>query len=93
MAALKAKTTNKHLLKKGFKQVEGDHHWFEFWHNGIYITRTKTSHNDQDIHDKLISLMSKQCKVSSIFFKQFAKCEKSKEEYIAELITNNIIQI
>jgi predicted RNA binding protein YcfA (HicA-like mRNA interferase family) len=91
MAVLKAKTTIKHLTKKGFTQFEGDHHWFEFWHNGVFITRTKTSHNDQDIHDKLIGLMSKQCRVSSSFFKDFATCKKSKEEYIAELQSNNVI--
>ncbi len=91
MAVLSAKDTNKNLLKKGFVKYEGDHNYFEFWHNGILTTRTKTSHNNQDIGDSLIGAMSKQCKVSKEFFKQFARCEKSKDDYVAELKINRII--
>lgn len=91
MASLKGKTTNQNLLKKGFIKSNGDHHYFEFWHNGIFITRTKTSHNDQDIYDSLIGSMAKQCKVSNGFFKDFAKCKKSREDYIKELKANHII--
>lgn len=92
MAVLKGKTTNQSLLKKGFVKTDGDHHFFEFWHDGIFITRTKTSHDNQDISDGLISAMSKQCKVSGNFFKAFAKCDKSKAEYIIELKKNGIIE-
>ena len=92
MAVLNAKDTNKNLLKKGFAKYEGDHNYFEFWHNGIFITKTKTSHNNQDIGDSLIGAMSKQCKVSKDFFRQFARCEKSKDDYVAELIATGIIE-
>lgn len=85
MASLKAKDTESNLLKKGFTRYHGDHRFFEFIHDGVFITKTKTSHNSQDINDPLISLMSQQCKVSAGFFKAFAKCTKSKEEYIDEL--------
>jgi len=91
MAVLNAKDTNKNLLKKGFIKYEGDHNYFEFWHKGILITRTKTSHNNQDIGDSLIGAMSKQCKVSKEFFKQFARCEQSKDEYVTELKANGIL--
>ena len=91
MAVLKAKDTNKNLLKKGFVKYEGDHNYFEFWHKGVLTTRTKTSHNNQDIGDALIGAMSKQCKVSKDFFKEFARCEKSKDDYIAQLIESGII--
>ena len=91
MASLKGRATNRNLLKKGFQKSNNDHHWFEFWHKGIFVTKTKTSHNDQDIYDSLIISMSKQCKVSKDFFKKFAKCEKSKDDYVKELEANKII--
>jgi len=91
MAVLSAKDTNKNLLKKGFVKYEGDHNYFEFYHNDIFITKTKTSHNNQEIGDPLISAMSKQCKVSKDFFKQFARCEKSQEDYVKESKANGII--
>lgn len=92
MAALNGKTTNQNLLKKGFIKSNGDHNYFEFWYKEKFIVRTKTSHNAQDISDSLISAMSKQCKVGTSFFKEFAKCKKSQEDYINELISNKIIQ-
>jgi len=92
MASLNGKNTNKNLLKKGFAKYNNDHNYFEFWHNGMLVTRTKTSHNSQDITDGLISAMSKQCKVSKDFFKKFAKCEKSQDEYISELVINGILE-
>ena len=91
MATQKGKTTNKNLLKKGFTKTEGDHNYFEFWHEGKLITKTKTSHNNQDIYDGLIIVMSKQCKVGKDFFKEFAKCNKSQDDYIDELKNQNII--
>lgn len=91
MAVLKGKSTNKNLLKKGFLEAPGDHSYFEFWHNGVFITRTRTSRNDQDIDDYLIAAMGKQCKVDKNFFKAFAKCDKSQRDYINELKKNKII--
>lgn len=93
MAALNGKETNQALKNKGFVESPGDHHYFEFWHNGVFITKTKTSRNNQDIYDGLISAMSKQCRVSSGFFKEFAKCTKTKADYIAELITGGHILV
>lgn len=91
MAVLDGKNTQKNLLKKGFQLSESHHHFFEFWHNGILVTKTKTSHNNQDITSGLISAMSLQCKVSNEFFKKFARCEKSKDDYVAELKKSKII--
>ena len=93
MAALKGKATNQSLLSKGFTEAPGDHKYFEFWYKGVFITRTKTSHSHQDISDGLISAMSKQCRVSSNFFKEFAKCNKNEQDYVDELIKNGIILI
>lgn len=91
MAALDGKKTNRNLKKKGFTEVTGDHNFFEFWHNGKLVTKTKTSHNGQEIHDGLIKAMSKQCGVKKEFFIEFAKCDRSKDEYINELKKNGII--
>lgn len=92
MASLKGKKTNQSLLKKGFAKAEGDHHVFEFWHNDIFITKTKTSHNSQDINDYLIKAMSNQCKVDKEFFIEFVRCTKSKDDYIDKLIENGTIK-
>ena len=92
MSILKANKTISNLLKKGFIKYENDHHFFEFWYNGNLVLKTKTSHNNQDIGDTLISTMCKQCKVSKEFFIKFARCEKSKDDYVAELKLRNIIE-
>ena len=92
MASLKGKKTVQSLLKKGFIQSDNDHHFFEFWHNGVFITKTKTSHNNQDINDHLIKAMSNQCRVDKMFFQEFAKCTKSKQDYIDKLIANGTIK-
>lgn len=92
MASLKGKKTTQNLLKKGFTKSEGDHHFFEFWHNGVLITKTRTSHNSQDINDHLIKAMSSQCRVDKDFFQEFAKCTKSKDDYIDKLTYNGIIK-
>ncbi|TZF84059.1 hypothetical protein FW774_11490 [Pedobacter sp. BS3] len=91
MAVLKDKKTRQNLLKKGFVNSDSHHHFYEFWHNGTLIAKTRTSHNGQDIDDYLIKSMSQQCKVDKDFFKAFAKCTKSQNDYINELIKNNII--
>ena len=88
MAALDAKKTRANLLKKGFSEAPGDHHYFEFWHDGKFITKTKSSRNSEPIYDELISAMANQCKMKTSFFKDFAKCTKSQDQYI-ELLKSN----
>lgn len=85
MASLSIKKTNQSLKKKGFLEAPGDHNYFEFWHNGMFIAKTKTSHGTGEIHDGLISAMANQCKVKKEFFKQFAICTKSQADYIISL--------
>lgn len=62
MASIDANKARQSLLKKGFKKHEGDHHFYLYYYNGKLITKTKVSHNDQNIGDNLISKMYKQCK-------------------------------
>jgi hypothetical protein len=73
------------LKSKGFKQTEGDHHWF------VYVTiegkktaiKTKTSHTQKmkDISDSLLSLMAKQCHLSKDQFLNLVDCPLDQEEY------------
>jgi len=88
MASLKAKKVIASLLKKGFIEDDNHHHYFEFWHNGILISRTYTSHNSQDINDYLIAAMRKQCNMDKDFFLEFVDCIKTKEDYI-QLLKNS----
>lgn len=92
MAVLKGKTTRQNLLKKGFRVANGHHHFFEFYYKDKLIAKTRTSHNDQDIGEGLIDAMRKQCHVSASFFKEFAKCTKSEEDYVNELTQSGIIE-
>jgi len=88
MPALKAKKVENSLLKKGFSKNDSHHHFFEFWHNGKFILKTKTSHNGQDIDDYLIRQMYIQCKLSKEQFLDLINCPLSKEEYI-DLLNKN----
>jgi len=92
MAELKPKTTIQSLLKKGFLEAPGDHNYFEFHYDGVFILSTKVSRGTKPIYDSLISAMANQTKVGTGFFKQFAICTKSKADYIAELKKNGIIE-
>lgn len=87
MASLNAKTVIANFLKKGFIKVDhhSHHRYYEFWYENKLITRTYTSHNSESIDDYLIGSMRKQCKMDKAFFIEFAKCTKSKEDYIALL--------
>lgn len=89
MASLPASKTRQSLLQKGFERRDGDHHFYLFFYEGKLVAKTKMSHNDQDIGDGLISKMYKQCLMGTKnFFMDFAKCTKSKEDYI-ELLKSN----
>jgi len=78
------------LLKKGFVEKEGDHHFF------IYHTlqgkkssiRTKTSHTPKmkEIGDGLLTQMAKQCGLSKQDFNNLIDCPLSREQYEALLV-------
>lgn len=92
MACFSASKVKKSLVKKGFKEEEGDHYYFALYENGkktpVY---TKTSHNNQDIGDSLIGLMSRQLYLSKNQFMNLINCPLSKEEYIKILKSKNVI--
>ena len=77
------------LRTKGFRQEEGRHH------NFVYVTLggktssiiTHTSHNSQDISNRLIGDMKRQMKLdSSEEFRKFVQCPMKRLEYEKLLI-------
>lgn len=92
MTVFKAKDVKSSLSKKGFIDEGGDHHYFVYYVDGKRTqVFTKTSRNDQDINDNLISMMAKQTHLSIKDFKDLINCPLSKECYKEILKNNNII--
>lgn len=91
MAQLDANKTRQSLKKKGFVTIEGDHHNYLYYHNGKVVTRTKVSHNNQDIGDGLISKMYKQCKISKNQFFDLINCPLDEEGYVKLLADQNLL--
>jgi hypothetical protein len=73
------------LLRKGFEQREGDHHYFVYRNLKGEKTSvfTKTSHTPKmrDIPDNLLALMARQCRLSKADFLNLVDCPLSREEY------------
>lgn len=91
MASLPSTKTRQSFQQKGFTSKEGTHHFYLFYYEGKLIAKTMLSHNDQEIGPKLINKMHKQCKMDKNFFIDFAKCYKSKDDYIELLKNKGII--
>ena len=83
------------LKLKGFKEREGDHHYF------VYVTiegkittiKTKTSHTKKmkDIGDNLLSQMAKQCHLDNKSeFLKLVDCQLSQDDYEKKLRQKNI---
>lgn len=92
---LNKKKTLKNMLSKGFEKYEtasDDHLWLEFWHNGkITKYRTKLSHgSEKDLEDFHIGAMAKQTQMEKKFFVEFAKCNKSKDDYVSHLTNKGL---
>ena len=77
------------LLRKGFEQREGDHHYFIYRNLKGEKTPvfTKTSHTPKmrDIPDNLLALMARQCRLSKADFLNLMDCPLSREEYERKL--------
>jgi hypothetical protein len=95
MSPLDAKKTLQNMLRKGFVETINkgkDHKRIEFWHNGkLTRARTKLSHNDQELNDYLIGMISKQICLSRAQFVKFAICHMSESDYIEALRSHNYI--
>ncbi len=71
------------LLNKGFRQSEGDHHYFIYYtlNNRKTTIKTKTSHGMREMDDSLLSQMARQCKLNRGQFIELFKCPLTQEEY------------
>jgi hypothetical protein len=83
------------LVAKGFQKVEGDHSFFIYYDvNGKKSpVRTKMSHgtSSKQLSDNLISVMAKQCRLSSRDFKSLVNCPLSRLEYERKLTELRVI--
>lgn len=94
MAVRPRKEVEAALKRKGFRQDEGDHHWFVYWTaDGLKTAvRTKTSHGTtKDLGDGLISQMARQLKLSKADFLQLVDCTLNQEAYEQSLSQSNDI--
>lgn len=95
MSVLDGKKTYKAMCSKGFTVTEQggkDHKRIEFWHEGkLSRSRTKFSHNNQDLDDSLIGLISKQVGLTKKQFLAFAECTLTQEAYIEILRAQKLL--
>lgn len=81
------KTVVASLGKKGFAVSEGDHSYF-IYHTQAgkkTIVKTKVSHSGKDLSKPLISMMAKQCKLTTADFHDLVDCPLSQEKYEEKL--------
>ncbi len=72
------------LKKKGFRQDDGDHHWFFYWTAEGKKTpvRTKTSHGGtKDLGDGLLKEMARQVRISKVQFLDLVDCPMNRDQY------------
>ena len=83
------------LERKGFLRRESDHSHFTYYTEGGAPTRvrTKTSHGrrSDDIHDKLLSRMANQCRLSKQQFRDFVDCSLSRHDYEGVLVKKGVL--
>jgi len=77
------------LTNKGFRQKEGDHHFFIYWtlDGKKSSIHTKTSHTPKmkEIGDILLGQMSKQCRVNKRDFLDLVDCPMDQQTYEQKL--------
>ncbi len=81
------KTVMDSLQKKGFALSEGDHSYF-IYHTESgkkTIVKTKVSHSGKDLSKQLISMMAKQCKLTTSEFHNLVDCPLSRTDYEKKL--------
>lgn len=82
------------LQAKGFRRKEGDHHFFHYFNLAGLKTAvfTKTSHNEKQIVDSLLSLMARQCRLTKKLFADLLDCPLDQAGFEAELRKQGIIR-
>lgn len=85
------------LERKGFSRTEGDHHFFIYYTiEGLKTSvRTKVSHGTKykTIDDGLVSLMAKQCGLTSPQFKQLVECPLDRTKYETILVDSGRVTV
>lgn len=88
----KSKDISAALLKKGFREGKGDHHFYFFWiDNKRSSVRTKISHDNKEYGSSLLMLMAKQLHVSADELGALLDCPLTREKYIALLRERGIV--
>jgi len=82
---IKKRDVDRNLTKKGFvKDEHHDHIYYIYTDPKTNLEtriRTKMSHNDRDLRDPIITVMSKQLHLDRNDFIRFISCEISRDEY------------
>jgi hypothetical protein len=60
---------------------EEGHKWFELQLPGLPIIATKLSHSKDEIRDRLLGKMARQCRVRPMYFKEMLNCNHSNADY------------
>jgi predicted RNA binding protein YcfA (HicA-like mRNA interferase family) len=81
MTQIKTRDIRSALAKKGFEEVDTDHHIYIYIFEGKKTgIKTKVSHSSKEIGDPLISEMKKQLKLSKSQFIELVNCPLTKED-------------
>ena len=93
---LKKRDVRSGLTSKGFEIEDNDHTYFRYITGDGRRTSifTHFSHGsaNSDIHDGLVSIMARQCKVSTGQFKRLVSCELAQQGYEELLLANGILE-
>jgi predicted RNA binding protein YcfA (HicA-like mRNA interferase family) len=95
MASLKARDVESALERKGFRKHDGHHSFFVYYTSDNKRTgvRTKMSHGEKDIGNRLIGAMAKQCRLSKDDFRNLVECTLTREQYEAVLIETGEVKL
>lgn len=88
MASLSVRDVESSLERKGFRKRDGHHAFFVYYSTGNVKTgvRTKISHGEKEVGNRLIGAMARQCRLSKDDFKKLIECPLSREQYEAMLV-------
>ena len=84
------------LKKKGFRTRDNDHKYFIYYttfeKKTIIITKISHGESNQQLSDDLVSMMSKQCKLSKTDFLSLIDCSMSQDGYETKLEALGLIR-
>lgn len=94
MASLSVRDVESSLERKGFRKHDGHHAFFVYYSADNVKTgiRTKMSHGEKEIGNKLIGAMARQCRLSKDDFRKLVECTLSREQYESMLIETGLVK-